>query len=212
MISKIPHVKYVYLDGFELTQDANVPSTFGVVDNNGAQAAAIYRLKTSSSPCDADHMKGYKVYSECNVKINTPAQSVINQYKDIIQALHQQPQLTQVKVLIMSSFMPLDSTCNFLKVSEPSNDAKQLVNLAEQVGADGVAVDYEPVAVNQIYNENYKLYAPSSSLKALDYNTFAKLYFDNQNKNTSPYFEALRNDVIGSQKLNQGKGLCDCRG
>ena len=107
----------------------------------------------------------------------------------------------------MSSFMPLDSACNFLKVSEPSNDAKQLVNLAEQVGADGVAVDYEPVAVNQVYNENYKLYTPSSSLKALDYNTFAKLYFDNQNKNTSPYFEALRNDVIGSQKLNQGKGL-----
>jgi hypothetical protein len=205
LIAKIPNVKYVYLDGFELTQDPAFTPTFGEVGNNGAPATARYHKKNITDyQCDLDPnkpIKNCKVYSECRVKINTPKQDVIKQYQAIISQLHQQ----SLKVLLMSSFMPLGPKCNFLQVSNPAADASQLVNMAATIGADGVAVDYEPVSVNRGFHD---VYSPEPGAPGvLKYNDFAKLYFDNQQKNTLPYFQALRDDVIGSQQLNNGAGL-----
>ena len=220
LIQKIGNVQYVYLDGFELaTTTSEDDHAYKFYDENRFNSQACKKCNevcNQRSDCKKDKYNpnldpscntvcGVKPYKLCTVHISDNA-ATKQAYKTIVAKLKgANPKL---KILLMSNFSSPGDGCNVLSFSDPQESANNLFNIANKIGVDGIAIDYEPVAVNQAYESytpasNPKISANNPKIYSFD-DFVTHVFYKNRNANTITYLSELRKQTI---TLANGKGL-----
>ena len=179
LIKKLGNVGYIYLDGFELV-------------NASTANTQTYEFDGKTS----------KAYTKCTASVFRGVSGGFNNdasYKTIVDTVR--AQLPDIHILLMSSLMAVQN-CNMPTV-DPTTAAKNLFSHAQNIGADGIAVDYEPIAVNESY-ESYTPHVGPNGVPITSFKDFVLKVYNPWQSNNKDYLSSLRDRAY---QLKGGHGL-----